>query len=105
LMLSDFTFANQKAVKVGLSYDCGDIGLAGVSGFVNYAHGFDAQIAKSGTSLPDDDEIDLTLDIRPDRSPFRGAWLRVRAAVLNPGDDRRRVVQARVIFNWALQLL
>ncbi len=104
-MLSDFTFANQKVIKIGLSYDCGRIGLAGLSGFVNYAHGFDAEMAESGTSLPDDDEIDLTLDIRPDRSSFRGAWLRVRAGVLNPGEGRRRVVQARVIFNWSLQLL
>ena len=29
-------------------------------------------------------------------------WLRVRGAALNPGSSRRRVVEARVILNWAL---
>lgn len=105
LMLSDFTLANQKAIKIGLSYDYGRIGLAGLSGFVNYTHGFDAEFAATGASIRDADEIDLTLDIRPERPLLRGAWLRVRAGVLNPGADRRRVVQARAIFNWALQLL
>jgi len=55
-------------------------------------------------SLPDDEEIDWTLDIRPNRSLFRGAWLRLLMAVITPGDDCRRVVQARVVFNWAFQL-
>ena len=104
-MLRDFNLANEKAFKVGLSYDCGRIGIAGLSGFVNYARGFDPEDARTGTSLPDDEEIDLTVDIRPDRSPLRGAWLRLRGAALNPGNDRRRVVQVRLILNWALPLL
>ena len=105
LMLSDFNLANQKTVKVGLSYDCGRIGLAGVSGFVNYAHGFNPRNAATNTSLPDDDELDLTLAIRRDLPPLRGSWLRLRAGVLNPSSGRRRVVQARVILNWAVPLL
>jgi hypothetical protein len=105
LMLSDFNLANQKTVKVGLSYDCGRVGLAGLSGFVNYAHGFNPRNAATGTSLPDDGEFDVTLDIRPDLPPLRGSWLRLRAGVLNPASGQRRVVQARVILNWALPLL
>ena len=31
--------------------------------------------------------------------------LRVRGAALNPGSSRRRVVEARVILNWALPVL
>ena len=38
------------------------------------------------------------------RSYLRGAWLRLRAATLNPASDRR-VVQVRLILNWALPLL
>ena len=105
LMLSDFKLANQKTVKVGLSYDCGRIRLAGLSGFVNYARGFDPEAASTGASLSNTEEIDMTLDIKPDLSPLRGMWLRVRGAALNPGSSRRRVVEARVILNWALPVL
>jgi hypothetical protein len=104
LMLRNFNLANEKAFKVGLSYDCGRIGIAGLSGFVNYAHGFNPEDARTGTSLPESEEIDLTLDIRPDRSFLRGTWLRLRTATLNPASDRSRVVQVRLIFNWALPL-
>ncbi len=104
-MLGNFNLANQKTFRVGLSYDGARIGLPGISGFVNYARGFDAEIAATGSSLPNDEEIDLTLDIRPDRPALRGAWLRLRAATLNPGDGRRRVIQVRLILNWALPLL
>jgi hypothetical protein len=53
-MLRNCNLANEKAFKVGLSYDCGLIGLAGLSGFVNYAHGFEAKNSTTGASLPDD---------------------------------------------------
>ena len=105
LMLRDFNLANEKTFKLGLSYDCGLIGLAGLSGFVNYAHGFDAKNSTTGASLPDDEETDLTLDIRPNHSLFPRSRLRLCMAVLNPGDDRRRVVQARVVFTRAFQQL
>ena len=105
LMLSDFNLANQKSIKVGLSYDCGLIGLTGLSGFLNYAHGFDPENASTGASLPDDEEIDFTVDIRPERLPLRGSWLRLRVAALNPSSDRRSAINVRVIFNWALPLL
>ncbi len=78
---------------------------AGLSGFVNYARGFDPEAASTGASLSDNEEIDMTLDIKPDLSPLRGMWIRVRAAALNPGSSRRRVVEARVILNWALPVL
>ena len=57
----------------------------------------------AGTSLPDDEEIDLTLDIRLDRP--RGSWLRLRGAFLNPTGRRRRVVEVRLNLNRALPLL
>ncbi len=98
-MLSDFNLANQKTFQVGLSYDAERIGLAGLSGFVSYAHGYNAENASTGKSLRDNEEFDLTLDYRPEQTTFRGTWLRLRTAVLNPETDRR-VVDVRLIFNW-----
>lgn len=102
LMLSDFNLANQKTFKIGLSYNAGRIGLIGLSGFVNYAHGSGAEIAAAGTSLPDTEEFDLTIDFRPEQQQLRGGWLRLRTAVINPG-TARRVVDVRLIFNWTFQ--
>ncbi len=104
LMLSDFNLANQKTFKVGFSYDGARIGLASLSAFLNYARGLDAQNAAMGGSLPDNEEIDLTLDFRPEQAPFRGVWLRLRAGVLDPGKDRRRY-NVRATFNWSFALL
>jgi len=71
---------------------------------VNYARGVDAEIGGIGISLPDNEEIDLTVDFRPTTGPFEGAWLRVRYGVLNPGSNRKRY-NIRVTLNWRFQLL
>ena len=102
LMLSDFNLANQKTFKVGISYNAGRIGLIGLSGFINYAHGFGAENAATGNSLADAEEFDLTLDFRPEQKQLRGGWLRLRTAVINPG-TARRVIDVRLIFNWTFQ--
>ncbi len=104
LMLSNFELAGQRAFRTGLSYDCRRIGLAGLSGFVNYARGIDAKNPVTGAPLPDSSEIDLTLDYRPDHLALGTPWLRLRAARINLGDGRT-ISQFRVIFNWNFQLI
>jgi len=99
LMLSDFNLPNQKAVKVGLSYDFGRVGMPGFSGILNYARGYDARNPVTGASLDDDEEFDVTLDFRPRQAPWKGSWLRLRTAYLNPGTDRE-IVDVRLIVNW-----
>ena len=61
------------------------------------------QVATTGTSIEDHEEIDLTLDFRPEQNQLGGGWLRLRTAVLNPGTNRR-VVDVRLIFNWTLSV-
>ena len=104
LMLNDFSLANQKTLKLGLSYTGTQFGFPGISGFVNYGRGVDAEVGGSGTSLPDDEEIDLTLDFRRSQAPLDGLWLRLRYAVLNPGTSRERY-NIRVTLNWGFPLL
>lgn len=104
LMLSNFNLANQRTYRIGVSYTGTSFGYPGISGFLNYARGVDAQIGETGTSLPDNEEIDLTVDFRPAKGPLKGAWLRVRYGILNPGSSRKRY-NVRVTFNWGFQLL
>lgn len=104
LMLSNFDLAGQRTFRVGLSYDCGRIGIPGLSGFVNYARGVDAENPLTGALLPDSGEIDLTLDYRRDRVARGVPWLRLRAAHIN-FDGGRSITQYRVIFNWNFQVL
>jgi len=68
LMLSDFNLANQKTFKVGLAYDAERIGLVGLSGFISYARGYNAEDVSTGRSLRDNEELDLTLDLRLPRA-------------------------------------
>ena len=70
---------------------------------MSYARGYHAEDASTGNSLRDNEEFDLTLDYRPEQTLFRGTWLRLRTAVLNPGTDRR-VVDVRLIFNWTFSV-
>jgi hypothetical protein len=104
LMLSNFELAGQRAFRTGFSYDCRRIGLAGLSGFVNYARGIDAKNPVTGAPLPNSSEIDLTLDYQPDHLAHGTPWLRLRAARINLGDGRT-IFQLRVIFNWNFQLI
>ena len=73
----------QRTLRVGFSYDCGRIGIPGFSGFVNYARGAHAEDPVMGATLPDSDEIDVTLDYRRDRMAHGIRWLRVCAARIN----------------------
>jgi len=104
LMLSNFELANQTTYQFSVSYTGTRFGLPAVSGFLNYARGVNAEDARTGMSLPDDEEIDLTLDFRRNNSSPAGMWLRLRYAVLNPGSSRERY-NIRLTFNWGLPLL
>lgn len=104
LMISDFNLANQTAYRLGISMQGAAFGVPWISGYINYARGSDAEIAATGTALPDDEEFDITVDFKPKSGPFEDAWLRVRYGVWNPGDDRERY-NVRVIFNWSFELI
>ena len=104
LMLSNFNLANQLTYKIGLAYTATRFGMPGISGFVNYARGINAEVAATGESIPDNEEFDVTIDFRPTEGLLRGGWLRLRYGVLNPGKDSERY-NIRVTLNWGLPLL
>ncbi len=98
LMQSDFNLPGQDAWLLGLAYDFSVIGLQGLSGFGNYAHG-----SGNGTGQT---ELDLTLDWRPPGKWWNSLWLRLRHGRLdrdsNSLDDLR---DWRVVLNYTLPIL
>ena len=82
LMINDFDRAQEDAWLVGVGYQFEHLGLPGLSGFINYARGNDAH-DNDGNRLPDQDELDVTLDYRIRKGRFEGLWVRVRGAFIN----------------------
>ena len=76
VIVEDFDSAGERAWRVGAVYDFARIGLAGVSGFVNYPVG---PTPDSGANTrPNTDELDFTLDWKPQPGRLDGLWLRGR---------------------------
>lgn len=104
MMLSDFNLANQSTYRIGLSMRGDRFGVPWLSGFVNYARANGAELAAIGRGIPDDKEIDLTLDFKPGARSFQGVWLRLRYGIINPGNDRERF-NIRATLNWPINLI
>lgn len=105
LMQSDFDRPGEEAWLVGISYDFENAGLPGLSGFVNFAQGFDARDDRSTDSFANQWEADLTFDYRFQKGWFKGLWLRVRGSIRALEDAPRRSNQIRLILNYDLPIL
>ena len=99
MIVKDFDRAGEKAWLMGLSYDFGNLGLEGLSGSVKYGRGDTPDFS------PDQDELDITLDYRPEQGPLSGLWLRLRASTVNQhGAGAKDLKDYRVIVNYAVPL-
>ena len=106
LMIESFNRADEDAWLVGASYDFAEIGLPGLSSFVNYARG-DTPDSGSNAS-PDQHELDITVDYRFQSRALKGLWLRARAAFVdqdNDVDGTGDVEDIRMILNYDLPIL
>ena len=101
LMISSFNRAEEDGWLLGLSYDFSELGLPGLSGFVNYA---DGDTPDGGPrASPDQEEFDVTVDYRPDLRLLNGLWLRARAAWLDRDETPAGggdVTDYRLILNY-----
>ena len=104
LMINDFDRAQEDAWLVGVAYDFSRLGLTGLSGFVNYARGNDAH-ANDGAKVPDQYELDGTVDYRFQTGRLKGLWLRVRGAFVRERDGGETRNELRVILNYDVDLL
>jgi hypothetical protein len=84
---------------LGLSFDFKAIGAPGLSAFANYAKGNDARDPQTGESLPDQTEVDLTVDYRFPSQWAPGLWIRLRGSILDlRGEDE--ITNFRAIINY-----
>ena len=105
LMRSDFDSAGEDAWLLGFSYDFTRIGLKGLSAFTNFASGHDRIDPGTGMSLPDEREIDVTVDYKVPDGRFRGFWVRLRGAYLDQSGVQDWTKEYRVIVNYEIPLL
>lgn len=104
LMLRDFNRAGEDAWLMGLAYDFAQLGWKGVSGYINYAEGYSPN--SNSTGSPDQTELDVTLDIRPQNTALKNLWFRLRhARVDEEGRLANDVRDWRVILNYEVPLL
>ena len=103
-MIFDFDRANEEAWRIGLSQNFAKRGLPGVSLIVNYTEGRNAT-SDIGELLPDADELDITVDFRPEKGFFKGIWLRVRYADANRGSPVADREDWRIILNYSVSAL
>lgn len=99
VIINDYLRAGEYGFRMGLSYDFSEIGLNGVSAFGNYTWGFNAVDSETGQDIPNQDELDLTLDYTFEKAWLKGLSLRVRAALIEE-EGGRTLEDYRFIANY-----
>ncbi len=100
VMISDFDRAGENAWRVGLSYPFDRIGLPGVSVFANYVRGDTPEYGPAAS--PDEEEFNVSLDLRPQKGTFKDFWLRFRYGQ-NDGLSDANHETFRVILNYSME--
>ena len=100
-MVGDFDRAREEAVRIGLSQNLAPRGIRGLSATINYTRGRNGRL-DDGTPIGTADEIDVTVDFRPEEGILEGFWFRMRWGEWDRGGgalDRRDL---RFIINYTL---
>jgi hypothetical protein len=105
LMQEDFDRASEDAFGVGASFHFRRLGLPGLSAHGLAAWGRDAKDPATRQSLPDQRELDATLDYRFEDGVLRGLWLRLRFSNVDIEDSSRDSNELRFIVNYELPVL
>lgn len=112
LIAQDFDRAREKAVLIGAAYDFSSVVTSGLSGYFNFAWGWDAINPSMRQRAPDQQEYDFTVDYRPPfkgpsllRGILQGIWFRARAAIVDQKDAPTLGYQFRLIINWDRDLI
>lgn len=104
VMIADFDRAGENSIRLGTSFDFSRLGLDGLAADASWSYGDTPDGGPSAS--PDQQELNLTVDIRPPIDHLENFWLRVRYAVNerdslggSPSSERN---DFRVILNWSL---
>ena len=104
MMLEGFDRPGERAWRLAVTLTGTPWGRSAWSGDVSIGHGYDARQEESLVNLPSVNEVDVTIDYRPQSGPLNGLWLRVRYAESESSDDIRRR-NIRLILNYELPVL
>lgn len=102
-IVEDFNRAGERAWKVGAAYDFVNLGLDGVSAYVDYIQGNQA-VDDHKQSLKDKNEIDVNIDYRIKQGPLSGFWLRLRGGFVHESTVGT-TQDYRVIVNYDFPVL
>ena len=97
--------AGEQGVLVSYSYNFAKLSLPGLSASMIYAYGWEAVNPGTGAALPDQHELDLTLDYRVQSAAFKGLWLRAQRLIVQASGDPEPTSQWRVILYWEIPLI
>jgi outer membrane porin, OprD family len=97
--------AGEQGGMGSVSYDFANLGAAGLSASALYAHGWSAVNPSTKASLPDQHEVDLTLDYRVQKTMFKGLWLRVQRLFVQAAGEAEPGNEWRIILNWDIPLI
>jgi len=106
LMHKDFKRAGEEGYLIGVSSDLRFFNTKGLSATINMAWGDTPDSGEN--SSPDQQEVDFTLDYRLQEGPFKGLWLRARAAFVDEDNDHPEEVDStdyRFIMNYEIPIL
>lgn len=98
LMQRAFNRPDEKALLVSLSYDFSAWGAEGLSIVTNFVSSFEGKTGSDGRA--DSEEIDVTVDYRPEKGPLANFWLRARGSWLNDDAESRDGSDFRVIVRY-----
>ena len=98
--------AGEQGALVSYSYNFSKLSVPGLSASAVYAYGWSALNPTNGASLPDQQELDLTLDYRfEEKGPLKGLWLRAQRLKVQAAGDPELTSEWRVILYWEIPLL
>ena len=104
-MIQNFNSAGQQAFLVKGSYDFSKAGVAGLTAYVLYDHGWNQVSPSTKTPVPNVNEIDVDVQWRPEWSVLRGLWFRARYAhVQQYGSQAVGTNSYRIIVNYDFSL-
>jgi hypothetical protein len=101
----DFDRANENAFLVGMSYTNDYLSSIGLSGYVDIAHGTDAEDPDTGVDEPDQTEYNITIDYKPPKGFLEGLWFRARYNYIDTENTNTYKRDYRFILNYSLPIL
>jgi outer membrane OprD family porin len=105
-LVQNFDGAGEQAFLVKGSYDFSSLGLAGLTAYTTYVHGWGQVSPSTKAPVPNVNEIDLDIQWRPKMGAFTGLWLRFRYGHVEQYQGTKSGTnQFQVILNYDLSLL